>query len=317
MVERSVEMIIGILGILKSGGAYLPLNPEQPESRTHFMMKDSKASILLTAGDIDSGINTTPVGYLSSVSSVAKNLSAYTSLAYVIYTSGSTGNPKGVPVSHANFSPLVHWGYKHLGLGYSDRSVQNLSYYFDWSVWEIFIALTSGAGLYMVPGEVVLDAERYLDFIHHHAITVLHITPTHFQSLISVRVGQRFRSLRHLCIGAEKLTCDLVERSYELVDAKCRVYNMYGPTEATIMAAVLEIDKTKLPFYNELSSVPIGKNLGNNVLLVLDRYMHPCPLEVPGELYIGGDGVARGYLNNPELTSEKFIMPSARKKTIL
>jgi amino acid adenylation domain-containing protein len=229
-----------------------------------------------------------------------------TSPAYLIYTSGSTGKPKGVPISHANFSPLVHWGYRHLGIGPSDRSVQNLSYYFDWSVWEIFIALTSGAGLYMVSGEVVLDAEQYLDFIQRHGITVLHITPTHFQSLLHVSAGRRLKTLKYLCLGAEKLSCDLVGRSYEWVSEECRVFNMYGPTEATIMAAVLEIARAKLSGYKALSSVPIGKNLGNNILLILDRHLQPCPLEVPGELVIGGDGVALGYLNQPELTCEKF-----------
>jgi len=301
MIERSIEMIVGILGILKSGAAYLPLNPEQPGARTHLMMADTGAKLLISTDNLKELHNLLP----SQLPGFP--LLQATTLAYVIYTSGSTGIPRGVLVTHANFSPLVHWGYKYLGLSSSDRTVQNLSYYFDWSVWEIFITLTAGASLYMVSGEVVPDAERYLDFIYGQAITALHITPTHFRSLISVPVGQRLSTLRYLSIGAEKLTYELVERTNRLVHEKCRVYNMYGPTEATIMSAVLEIAKSKLPFYREISSVPIGKNLGNNVLLVLDRYMHPSPLEVPGELYIGGEGVARGYLNKPELTLEKFI----------
>ena len=312
MMERSIDLIVGILGILKTGGAYLPINPAYPEERIDYMLKDSAVKIMIgRAEERKSGraefvfscffLASSPPRFLASDSS---------NFAYIIYTSGSTGQPKGVPITHANLSPLLHWGYRELGITPHDRTVQNLSYFFDWSVWEIFITLTSGAGLYMVSGEVVPDAERYLDFIYRHAITVLHITPTHFQSMLHVSPRQRLKSLRYLCIGAEKLTCDLVERSYTWIHEDCRVFNMYGPTEATIMAAVLEIHKPGLSFYRELSSVPIGKTLGNNFLSILDRHLHPCPLTLPGELYIGGDGVALGYLNNPELTAEKFINKS-------
>ncbi|HLP59511.1 MAG TPA: amino acid adenylation domain-containing protein, partial [Candidatus Deferrimicrobium sp.] len=319
MVERSPEMILGILGILKSGAAYMPIDPQYPEERIHFMLKDSAAAILIKKSesprrhdgaalvlnfenlnfDIDSNFN-------ANFEIRAANFYP-SNPAYIIYTSGSTGQPKGVPITYANLSPLLHWGYRSLGITSHDRAVQNLSYFFDWSVWEIFITLTSGASLYMISGNVVMDAERYLDFIYRHAITVLHITPTHFQSLLHASPGKRLNTLEYLCIGAEKLNCDLVERSYPSLKENCRVFNMYGPTEATIMAAVLEIHKTELSSYRQLSSVPIGKTLGNNFLLILDRHMHLCPLSVPGELYIGGDGVARGYLNNPELTAKKFI----------
>ncbi len=308
MMERSVQMIIGIIGILKSGGAYLPINPGYPEERIDYMLKDSGAKIMIgRAEERKSGRAEFVFSYFFLASSLSRFLASDSSnLAYIIYTSGSTGQPKGVPICHANLSPLLHWGYRELGITPHDRAVQNLSYFFDWSVWEIFITLTSGASLYMVSGEVVVDAERYLDFIYRHAITVLHITPTHFQSMLHVSPRQRLNTLRYLCIGAEKLNCDLVERSYTWIHEDCRVFNMYGPTEATIMAAVLEIHKSELSFYRELSSVPIGKTLGNNFLSILNRHLRPCPLFVPGELYIGGDGVALGYLNNPEMTAERF-----------
>jgi amino acid adenylation domain-containing protein len=332
MTRRTIEMIIGILGILKAGCAYVPLNPKTPVARQQFILADCNIRFLLTTRELLEGSGkienclkegVTEVVFLDEsldfsqlhppeplVSPGANNL------AYIIYTSGSTANPKGVPITHSNFSPLMHWGYKVMGVRSSDRTVQNLSYYFDWSVWEIFITLTSGASLYMVPGEVVLDSERYFDFIHRHAITVLHITPTHLQSLIRIQSTQKLHMLRHLCIGAEKLNCDLVERSFKLVDKRCRIYNMYGPTEVTIMSAVLEIDKSKLSSYRELSSVPIGKTLGNLVLLILDRHFSPSPLYVPGELYIGGDGVSRGYLNNPELAAEKFLRTVIRHSSL-
>jgi amino acid adenylation domain-containing protein len=314
LVEPSVEMIVSLLGILKAGGAYLPINPQSPAARVQYMLEDSSANVLVTTRSLLEKVEklrrwegeTILLGPATAVSS-SLTLTCQVSpanLAYIIYTSGSTGKSKGVPITHANLSPLLHWGYRHLNVNSTDRVVQNLSYYFDWSVWEIFMALTSGASLYIVHRDIVLDASRYVDFINKNKITVLHITPTHFQSL--AHREQKLSALKHLCIGAEKLSVDLVIRSYDLVDETCRVYNMYGPTEATIMAAVLEIDQANLPPYKDLTSVPIGKTLGNNTLLILDRDLNLCPILVTGELFIVGDGVAAGYLNRPELTAEKF-----------
>ncbi|MCK4764196.1 MAG: amino acid adenylation domain-containing protein, partial [Candidatus Aminicenantes bacterium] len=326
LAGRTIEMISGILSILKTGAGYVPLNPKAPAERTKYILRECSVKKLLTTRAIfnkSEQLAEWPgqVIFLDDLASggqgalfektapwtPAKTFAENT--AYVIFTSGSTGEPKGVPITHANFCPLMHWGYEFLGLGSRDRVVQNLSYYFDWSVWEIFIALTSGAGLYMVREDVMLDSPAYMDFLNENRITVLFITPTQFQSL--THSGAELSSLKHLAIGAEKLTLDLVRRAFGLVSEDCRVYNMYGPTEATIMAAVLEIDKTKYDFYEKLSCIPIGPPIANNNLFILDRYNNPVPLEVPGELYIGGDSLSQGYLNHPELTSEKFIKGAA------
>jgi amino acid adenylation domain-containing protein len=226
-------------------------------------------------------------------------------LAYTIFTSGSTGKPKGVPITHANLSPLLHWGYKNLNLSPKERVVQNLSYFFDWSVWEIFMALTSGANLHMVRGEILLEAGEYIDFMKKNAITVLHITPTQWQSLIAA--GQKLETLKYLCIGAEKLSGDLLTRSYRVIDKNCRVFNMYGPTEATIITAILEIMIPGKDKFQYLSSVPIGQPVANAGMFVLDENLNMCPINLKGELYIAGDCLARGYLNEPGKTSEKFI----------
>ncbi|MGD2088699.1 MAG: condensation domain-containing protein [Candidatus Aminicenantes bacterium] len=226
-------------------------------------------------------------------------------LAYSIFTSGSTGQPKGVPITHANLSPLLHWGYKNLHLSTKQRVVQNLAYFFDWSVWEIFMALTSGANLHMVRKEILLDAEAYLNFIKKNVITVLHITPTQWQSLIAP--GQKLETLTYLCIGAEKLSGDLLRRSFKLVDRNCRIFNMYGPTEATIITAILEIDSSDKEKYQSISSVPIGKPVANAEMFVLDENLSLCPINLKGELYIAGDCLARGYLNEMGRTSKKFI----------
>jgi amino acid adenylation domain-containing protein/non-ribosomal peptide synthase protein (TIGR01720 family) len=299
--ERSVEMIIGILGILKSGGAYMPIDPGCPGNKKRYMLEDSQAKLLLTKSKIAAATRDIPgkenPGHLKRENNPGN-------LAYVIYTSGSTGEPKGVPITHSNISPLLHWGCQHLGIGPADRAIQNLSYFFDWSVWEIFITLITGACLYTISKEILLDPGPYVDFIDKSGITVLHITPTHHYYLVNV--GYPLKTLKHLFIGAEKLTVDLVKRSIELISDNCRIFNMYGPTEATIISAVLEIDRSDIDRYNELSSVPIGGPVGNTALLVLDCCLKICPIGVSGELYIAGDCLACGYLNNPELTAEKF-----------
>jgi acyl-coenzyme A synthetase/AMP-(fatty) acid ligase/acyl carrier protein len=210
-----------------------------------------------------------------------------------------------VPIGQRNLCPLLHWGYRHIGINPGDRVAQNLSFYFDWSVWEIFITLTSGALLCLVDRETLLDGWKYTALLNREKITVLHITPTQYQYLVAS--GQKLPYLRILSLGAEKLSIDLVQRGLGQVGPGCRVFNMYGPTEATIMAAVLEIDRSRLPEYNDLSSVPIGRSISNTGLLILNRYRRLCPVKVAGELFIAGDGLAGGYLNNPELTAEKFI----------
>jgi len=306
MMERSVELIIGILGILKSAGAYLPINPGNPPERIDYMLKDSNAKIIVGNRHACSEIHH---------SSFIVHHSSH--LAYIIYTSGSTGNPKGVPVAHANISPLLHWGYKRLGIGPGDRVIQNLAYYFDWSVWEIFITLTTGGGLYMVPDELPLNPAACIDFMNRNGITVLHVTPTQYSYFVNT--ARKLETLRYLFIGAEKLTHDLARRSFASVNAGCRVFNMYGPTECTIISAVLEIRRADVENnrFEHLTGIPIGSPVGNTSLLVLDRYLNLCPINVTGELYIAGDCVAIGYLNNPELSAEKFNRSYRSYKTYI
>jgi len=306
-VERSLEMIIGILGILKSGGAYLPIDPSAPQERIDYMQKDSGAKMMIgRAEEQKSGRAEFVFSSFFLASSLPRFFASDSSnLAYIIYTSGSTGKPKGVPITHSNLCQLLHWGYRHLGLGTKDRFLQNLSYYFDWSVWEIFIALTTGASLYMVPKELLLNPEECVAYMIRNDISVLHVTPTQYRYYL--KAPEKPWTLKYLFIGAEKLSKELVEKSFESVDVDCRVFNMYGPTECTIISAVLEIERMHIEKFEYLSSVPIGRAVGNIDLLVLDRYLNLSPVNVWGELYITGDCVARGYLNNPELTAEKFV----------
>jgi amino acid adenylation domain-containing protein len=325
MTDRSLEMIPGMLGILKAGCGYVPLNPEAPPVRNEYILKECDIKLLLTTRRIFTGDDRVKIGTWQGEIILLDHFSPGLTpgspvqvsplhLAYVIFTSGSTGKPKGVPITHANLSPLLHWGYKHLELDSSQRSLQNLSYYFDWSAWEIFITLTSGACLYIAPEKLLLDPEACIGFIRTHSISVLHITPTQFQGIANATIasGQLLDSMEFLCIGAEKLTYDLVRRSYAVVKPRCRIFNMYGPTEATIMAAVLEIDRLQDEKYRQLSSVPIGIPIANLVLLVLDRNLNLTPINISGHLYISGDGLSQGYLNNPGLNAEKFCLPRPR-----
>ncbi|NIM15786.1 MAG: amino acid adenylation domain-containing protein [Candidatus Aminicenantes bacterium] len=314
LLDRTPEMIVGMLGILKAGCGYVPLNPKEPQSRLKYILEQSSVRFLLTASHLmdknhwfDNCIYIDEVTrYPDMAITGTKTRILPDHLAYAIFTSGTTGKPKGVPIKHANLSPLLHWGYRHLGIGSSDRVVQNLSYYFDWSVWEIFITLTTGACLYMISDEVLLNPEESIDFIDKSKITVLHATPTQYRYYVSV--GRKLETLKYLFIGAEKLTLELVRRSLASVKETCRVFNMYGPTEATIIAAVLEIRRGEEENFVHLSSVPIGIPVGNTRLFVLDKHLRLCPVNVVGELYIGGEGVSAGYLNQPELTAEKFIL---------
>ncbi|MCP4153576.1 MAG: amino acid adenylation domain-containing protein, partial [bacterium] len=335
LVDRTVEMIIGQLSILKTGSAYVPLNPKAPVERNREMLAECRVKRLLTvnsmtglARDIAAGRDIIYLDGKYNVPIKEKPLQTHqqqtqaqplkqvspSNYAYVIFTSGSTGKPKGVPITHSNLSPLLHWGQKEMGIGPRDRVIQNLSYYFDGSVWEIFVAITTGAGLYMMSDEQQMNPEASVAFISENKITTILATPTQWQYMLPTQGGnikkEAFKSLSKLCIGAEKLTLDLVKRVIRIAAEKCRIFNMYGPTEASIISAVLEIDKTTLEKYKHQSSVPIGKPIANADLLVLDKNMKPVPLQVEGELCIGGDGVSHGYLNNRELTAERFVPPS-------
>ncbi|MCU0290092.1 MAG: amino acid adenylation domain-containing protein, partial [Acidobacteria bacterium] len=309
MMERSIEMITGILGILKSGTAYLPIDPQSPPDRIQYILKDSAAAILVIDDDEKKkkiNCQLTIVNYQLSMSFSPHSLSGiqYSNLAYIIYTSGSTGKPKGVPITHANVTPLLLWGHHRLGIGTNDRTMQNLACHFDWSVWEIFITLITGAILNIVSNELLLSGSEGASYFKRHNITILHATPTQYQLIISS--GNKFETLKYLFLGAEKLSLELLKHSLVSVQQDCRVFNMYGPTEAAIISAVLEMKSNHVAEFTNLSSVPIGQPVANGRLLILDNDWHICPMNIMGELYIGGGGVAPGYLNNPELTAERF-----------
>jgi amino acid adenylation domain-containing protein len=323
-LKRSIRMVAGILGILKAGAPYLPIPPEAPEKRTQYILRDSNARIIIRKSEtdpndgntndrsrqnspVDLGLDELEIEFVSGYDhgSAGSASDASSTFAYIIYTSGSTGEPRGVPVTHDNLSPLFHWGYKEIGMGPGDRTIQNVTVNFDWSVWEIFITLTTGATLYTVPEDIQLNPEKSIDFMKSNSITVLHITPSQYRYLVNT--GRRTETLKYLFIGGEKLAHEQVARGLALLNPDCLIFNMYGLTETAIISTAQEIKRNRLEEYKRFPDIPIGKPVGDTGLLILDKDMNQCPPNVTGELYIYGDCVADGYLNNPELTAARFI----------
>jgi amino acid adenylation domain-containing protein len=289
MVERSVEMIGGILGILKSGAAYLPIDPGYPEERIIYMLKDSGAGILLTTGKIERVIDRT---YLSDVSHEAEKLPAAT-LAYIIYTSGTTGRPKGVLVEHRNVINTVTWYAKQYGVGRGGHVLQITDYTFDPSVEQIFGTLLHGASLYIISRETAADIYLLRRFIDVHQVQVINFVPMFLKDLLEA--GPVLKSLRAVISGGDKLEetvkDSILEKGYEL-------YNHYGPTEITVDALTAKCTP---------GPVVLGTPIANASCYILGVHEALMPVGVAGELYIGGSGVARGYLNNPELTGDRFL----------
>ncbi|MCX6583795.1 MAG: amino acid adenylation domain-containing protein [Candidatus Aminicenantes bacterium] len=294
MVKPSQEMIIGLLAILKAGGAFLPLDHNVPEDRVKYILKESGTRLLLTSDDLSKKI-TCEVEII-----IVENADSYNievgnqeqvntsrDMAYIIYTSGSTGKPKGVMVEHRSLVNLCSWHNKYFEVTAKDRAAKYINFGFDVSVCEIFPSLAIGAAIYIVPEEIKLDIHALNRFYEDNGITL-----GWMPSQIAAQFMTTFnRSLRILQVGGDKLK-NFVKRNY-------RLYNCYGPTENTVCA-------TTYPVTESSDNIPIGKPIANNQIYILAKNNHLQSVGVPGELCIGGDGLARGYLNNPELTFEKF-----------
>ncbi len=320
-LERSIEMIVGIFGVLKAGAAYLPLDPDIPEERLKFILKDSSSPILLTDKQVDFDSLKGSVKLLNMLDGEAifhgdsSNLNIgfeSTNLAYVIYTSGSTGHPKGVLINHKNASNLLTGLDKDIYSLYSEEGSLNIAlvaaFIFDASIKQIFAALSFGHTLYVIEDAVKEDPERWMDFYTSNKIHITDGTP----SLLKVinHSEQQFDStseLKHFIIGGEALPAETVINLLKKFpkDNKPKVTNIYGPTECTVDATSLLID----PYFLEnFQIMPIGKPMANHQTYILDSNLNILPPGVVGELHIAGEGLARGYLNNEVLTNEKFIV---------
>ncbi|MFN0223043.1 amino acid adenylation domain-containing protein, partial [Paenibacillus sp. KR2-11] len=302
MTERSVDMVVGLLAVLKAGGAYVPIDPGYPEDRIRYMLEDSGAKVLLTQRHLED--RATFGGVLAALdeeriySADDSNLepaAGQDNLAYVIYTSGTTGQPKGVMVEHRGLVSLKIMFRDTLGITEQDRIVQFASFSFDASCWEIYKALFFGAALYIPSSETILDYRKFENFMAENGITAAILPPTYAAYLHP----DSMPGFRTLVTGGSAASPEFVQQWKERVS----YFNAYGPTEASIVTSVWAAPSVgAVP-----KTVPIGRPIANHRLYVLDGSLNVLPVGVPGELCIGGVGVGRGYLNRPELTSEKFV----------
>lgn len=300
MLGRSAEMIISILAIMKAGGAYLPLDIKSPATRNERVLRDSKASMLVTGSDhmdfcegvtiID--VNDPSIGQKSKVNtSVSVDPS---DLAYIIYTSGSTGNPKGVMIGHQSLSNYIYSRLERFQITKEEKVLQFSSISFDASIGQIWLGLLSGAQLVLIDEEVILDSSKFNAYIIEQRITHLDATPSYLAQ-INLTLDSH---LKRLVIGGEAIDPTLVSKYGHRYD----FYNEYGPTEATIACIDAKCDPATIG-----QNVPIGKPMSNSTAYILDKEANLLPIGVAGELCIGGAGLAWGYLNDEALTQDKFV----------
>jgi amino acid adenylation domain-containing protein len=311
--ERSVEMVVGIVGILKSGGAYLPLDPAYPKDRVSFMIEDSRASVVVTqealAADLD-GVAMTRVLLEDAAAGPDINPSPAAEaddLAYVIYTSGSTGKPKGAMVTHYNVTRLFEATDAWYRFGKDDVWTLFHSYAFDFSVWELWGALLYGGRVVIVPYWVSRSPEAFRELLVRERVSVLNQTPSAFRQLIQAEMSQPKAefALRYVIFGGEALELQSLRPWFERYgDERPLLVNMYGITETTVHVTYRPIRWDDLR--SGQGSV-IGIPIPDLQLYILDPAGEPVPIGVPGEMYVGGAGVARGYLNRAELTAQRFV----------
>ncbi|WP_163230237.1 non-ribosomal peptide synthetase [Caulobacter rhizosphaerae] len=312
-LERSFEMVVGLLAILKAGGAYLPLDPDYPAERLAFMLADAGAALTLSAGPLWSGLGLEGPAVL--LDEEAQAIAARSdqapppaagplNLAYVIYTSGSTGSPKGVSVAHGNAAWL--FGSLKDSVVCDDQDIWSVfhSFSFDFSVWELWGALTSGGRAVIVPFEISRSPSAFCDFLLENRVTILSQTPSAFLSFMKVDRSRLVRSqLRYVVFGGEALNIPQIRPWLDEASNAPVLINMYGITEGTVHVTFRPL---RLADCERIGS-RIGRPIANTQVYVLDGELGLAPIGVAGELYIAGDGLARGYLGRPGLTAERFV----------
>jgi len=328
-MERSLEMIVGILGILKASAAYVPLDPAYPKERLDFMLEDTQVLVVLTQKklavelfddrilkmeDSDTRLNVVCLDSdwktisRESEENPAVNVSAE-DLAYVIYTSGSTGRAKGVEITHRALANFVHHTGNALALQSDDRVLQFASISFDTAVEEIFPCLTRGATLVLRTECMIDSVSVFLQKCEQWGVTVLDLPTVYWHELTESLCSEQLtlpERLRLVIIGGEKAIPKRLAQWQKAIGNRVRLLNTYGPTEATVVTTMWEATGTEQTA-GSLLEVPIGRPISNVQTYILDKHLNPVPIGVRGELHIGGAGLAKRYLNCPDLTAEKFI----------
>lgn len=304
-LERSAEMVVALLAVLKAGGAYVPLDPAHPKERLAFVLDDSQAQVLVTQESLQADFKfdspnlrvlyLDAFGHAPRFTHQAANPQS-SNLAYVIYTSGSTGTPKGVEIEHASLVNLIQWHQRTYSVTPADRATQLANPAFDASVWELWPYLTAGASIHIPDDETVRLPAKLITWLVANQITLTFI-PTPLAEAMLVEPWPEQCALRALLTGGDQLRRPPTE------NLPCPLFNHYGPTENTVVTTWTAIPPTA----QVVAAPAIGRPISNNRVHVLDRRLQHVPIGVPGELHISGDGLARGYRNRPELTSERFI----------
>ena len=309
-LERSIEMVVGLLAILKAGGAYLPLDPANPTERLAFMLGNAQARVLLssrawlerqTLGVAIVGLGFDDAAIAARPEHNPSSGALPSTLAYVIYTSGSTGLPKGVAVTHQAINRLVI-NTNYVSLSSSDVVAQASNCAFDAATFEIWGALLHGAKLFGISQDVLLSPAVLADQLAAHGVTVLFLTTALFNQVVH-QAPRAFAGLRHLLFGGEAVDPSSVRTALRSGPPE-RLLHVYGPTETTTFALFHHVRHVP----DEATTVPIGRPISNTQAYLLGPALQPVPVGVTGELYLGGPGVARGYLDRPELTAERFVL---------
>jgi amino acid adenylation domain-containing protein len=305
-LERSLDLVVGMLGILKAGGAYVPLDVNYPQDRLSFMVEDAGITILITRQQIAidlqiQGVQTllldsdAPMLSRQAITDLPP-LASVNDLVYVIYTSGSTGQPKGVLITHNSLLNLIFWHQTAFAVTSTDRATQVTSPAFDATGWELWPYLTIGASVYMPDEETRISPALLRDWLEKHGITITFLPTALAESIMALKWSPD-TSLRLLLTGADIL------HNYPPIDLPFALFNNYGPTEATVVATFGHIPAIEHP----VDLPPIGRPIVNTEVYILDDHLQLVPIGSAGELYIGGVGLAKGYLNRPDLTAERFI----------
>ncbi|QIR40544.1 amino acid adenylation domain-containing protein [Tolypothrix sp. PCC 7910] len=309
-VERSLEMLIGILGILKAGGAYVPLDPHYPQERLAFMLEDTQVSVLLTQQHLLEGLpkhNAQTICIDTDWKTIAQEsqenpliTASGENLAYIIYTSGSTGKPKGVAIAHHN---LVHSTTARIS--YYQEPVTSFlllsSFAFDSSVAGIFWTLCCGGTLHLPAEGVQREVPQLVELISQHCISHLLSLPSLYNLILQQAQPEQLNSLCAVIVAGEACPLELVENHTQF-QSETSLFNEYGPTEASVWSSVYHCHSVETK-----TQISIGRPIANTQIYILDSHLHPVPIGVTGEIYISGEGLARGYLHQPAITSENFI----------
>jgi amino acid adenylation domain-containing protein len=314
-LRRSLELAVSLLGVMKAGGACLPLDPEYPQDRLAYMLEDSQAPVLITQPELLDGVaaKSREILHFSLAGNLLDGMSVDNlgsgspdDLAYIIYTSGSTGQPRGVMLAHRGFVNHNTAAVKLYDIRPTDRVLQFASISFDIAVEEILPTWVVGGALVFRPDQMSLAGADFLRFVKQQRISVLDLPTAYWHELVRelAESGAKLpECLRILIVGGEKASSSAFESWLKAGGDRVRWFNTYGPTETSVIATSYEPDPKK-PFP---SNLPIGRPIANTRLYILDTDLQPVPIGAPGELHIGGPGVARGYWNRPERTAEKFI----------